>query len=56
MKNLENAISKFLQIRLVAVKPYECNFLTCSGEVLMNTVGPFRQLRKMGTSFLRNAG
>jgi len=29
---------------------------TCSGEVLMNTGGPFRQFMKMGTSLFKKAG
>jgi hypothetical protein len=31
-------------------------FLTCSGDVLMKTGGPFRQLMKIGTSLFKNAG
>ena len=41
-------------IRDVLCIVYGC--LTCSGDVLMKTGGPFRQLMKIGTSFFKNAG
>lgn len=51
-RNIEVSKFQYKQsaIHFVGVTP------TCSKEVLMNTGGPFKQVIKIGMSFLRNAG
>jgi hypothetical protein len=56
MEDFEDTISEFLQAGLELYCGLVMVCLTCSGDVLMNTGGPFRQLMKIGTSFFKNAG
>jgi hypothetical protein len=60
MEDFEDTISQFLYGRkdqyAVRHRSIYSGFLTCSGDVLIKTGGPFKQLMKIGTSFFKNAG